>query len=340
MCITNGPARLAKTRLLAVAGINGTQLTVYQNNARSETKNAMILPVPTTNGLSLIDMTQYKDIFSQLSTYFPKLKFTRSAHSKNTLKVHYVGSYQASIVNSLADFDRLDTSFRLNPTVKNILETHYPHFGFIVCQLLEGKNDYEPFAYTHQIVGDKVFIPTRHYHGEGSPEIFSDWDHEIYSVGCCAPDARHTTQESPEIENLCAHAGIKNQDSLLSKIGIHGYYKNYDVVLYAKPDTEKLDALFTDRYLTFTGFDGCKFYSNVEGLTFDRNELSTSTILLYRGKPLQVSRFSTPGKSLELVGQLVLCYDLGDGFLIQGLVSGNTWTYAKEQSSEMVVLNA
>lgn len=341
MCITNGPAELSNTRILVIAGTNGRQLTVYQNSADTEIKNAMILPVPTTNGLELVDMTSYKDIFSKLSKYFPTLSrsiykgFELNSSDCDTLKIHKVGSYQASIVDSLNDFARVDSSFRLNPNVKEILATHYPTFGFIVCQLVEGENDYEPFAYTHHIIDGKVFTPTRHYHGDGPPEKISDWDHEIYTVGCIAPNAQIATKTSHEISQLCNYTGISTNDTILSKIKIIGQHTNYDAIFYQKPGPRDLKSLIADRYLVYTGDDGCKFYSNVEGLTFESSD--NATILLYKNKHLQALRFMN--NVLKIVGQIVLCYDLGDGFLVQGLVSGNVWTYIKDHTGPLMVLN-
>lgn len=340
MCMTNGPAKLSGTRILVIAGTNGQQLTVYQNSADTETKNAMILPVPTTRGLKLVDMTNYKDIFSKLSKYFPNL--SRSAYkgislnSSDTLKVHKVGSYQASIVDSLDDFARIDSSFRLNLNVGEILKTHYPAFGFIVCQLVEGENDYEPFAYTHQIIDGKVFTPTRHYHGEGPPETTSDWDHEIYTVGCVAPDARISSKTSYEISQLCNYTGVANHDTILSQIKISGVHTNYDAIFYQKPHPRDLKSLIADKYLVYIGPDGCKFYSNVKGLTFEESS-DNATIPLYNNKYLQSKRFTD--STLKIVGQFVLCYNLGDGFMIQGLISGNMWSYIKDHPGLFMVLN-
>lgn len=39
-------------------------------------------------------------------------------------------------------------------------------YGFVVCKLKKGNNDYHPFAYTHKIYNDKLFVPTMHYHGD------------------------------------------------------------------------------------------------------------------------------------------------------------------------------
>jgi len=344
--MTNKPARLANTHIFVACDPQGNQLTVYQNNAESQTKNAMILPVPLIAGVELLNMEDFKNIFKELSNYFPKMMsyglmggLMSNSRSAKTLKIHYVGSYQASIVESLVDFERLDTSFRLNPTVKEILQEHYPQFGFIVCQLLEGKKDYEPFAYRHKTIGGKVFVPTRHYHGEGPPETSSDWDHEIYSVGCLSPDSQHSARYSDEVAELCKYAGVNINDTYLSKLEISGHHENYDVVFYPKPSDLELNTMITKEYLSFEGPDGCKFYSNVEGLTFDGESDGSGTKLFYNKKPLQASRFID--FPLVIVGQRVVCYDLGDGFLVKGMVSGNLWTYYKNQQNyDVLIMNA
>ena len=39
-------------------------------------------------------------------------------------------------------------------------------WGFIICKLDKGAENYHPFGYTHNILNGKIFVPTKHYHQE------------------------------------------------------------------------------------------------------------------------------------------------------------------------------
>jgi hypothetical protein len=117
------------------------------------------------------------------------------------LDVHDVGSYKASIVPSLDEFDRLDTNtFQIDHSLLGFLRAHYAAgFGFIVCKLKPGNNSYHPFAYTHALdFSGKLFVPTRHYHPNHRGEIEADWDHIIYSP---LTDLDNTREKEMEFVN-------------------------------------------------------------------------------------------------------------------------------------------
>jgi hypothetical protein len=86
-----------------------------------------------------------------------------------------VGKVKAFRGKQIEDLKRLDESvFELSDGLRNMLEKNYsnPIFGFIICKLAEGNENYHPFAYSHDITGGKVFIPTRHYHDESNQQNF------------------------------------------------------------------------------------------------------------------------------------------------------------------------
>jgi hypothetical protein len=179
------------------------QFLVYSNEVKTdEEDNVMILPVPHPDSVTFVNLRKYAKFFDDLESNFVKNRrssnhiyasLTRSASEsvieRPTLAVHSVGSYSASIVPTVDDFDRLDTTqFTLPHDLEAILRTTYDsQFGFIVCKLKQGKHSYHPFAYTHaKHSSNLLFIPTLHYHPHGhgsSTTIEADWDHCIYSVG-------------------------------------------------------------------------------------------------------------------------------------------------------------
>ena len=171
------------------------QLVIYTNKVTSPDSNAMILPVPNPLSVELLNFRHYKDIFEDCQKCFRHYDDTRHLYATRSLAcsasdshrpvlpVYTIGSYQASIVPSLDDFDRLNTNIlRVNPEVASLLrKTYDSEFGFLVCQLKRGNHQYHPFAYTHSIHSNRLlFVPTLHYH-LGEKGSSADWDHTIYS---------------------------------------------------------------------------------------------------------------------------------------------------------------
>ena len=190
MCIIAGAVQHVKGTKLFGMPAGDRQLTVYSNEVASLAENLMILPVPYPETVKFEKV--YKSIFRDLrsslrwmtnepSNY--EIGLTRSA-SASRLPVLNVGSYRVSIVPSVADFSRIDTSvFSLPEELEEMLKREYSGvFGFLCCRLKAGVQSYEPLAYSHRRwVPDMLFFPTKHYHGHVE-EVTADWDHEVYTV--------------------------------------------------------------------------------------------------------------------------------------------------------------
>jgi hypothetical protein len=202
MCIMAMPVRsVSNTRIFI--GTDGTrQLTIYEMavelaarrqaaNSTVAPGNAMILPAPAESpeDIELIDMTKDKGFFDGLDRIFANPRGMRSRSlskgMSDSLKVHQVGSYSVSIADTLNDLDRLNPEvFTLSPAAKQALGPNYsringPKHVFIVATLRES-GKFHPLAYTHPNPADgRLFVPTRHEHGDGEGETAS-WDHHIY----------------------------------------------------------------------------------------------------------------------------------------------------------------
>jgi hypothetical protein len=147
-----------------------------------------------------------------------------------------VGSYKASIVPTLDDFDRLDTEvFDVDENLLPMLRRHYPYrFGFIVCQLKPGNRSYHPFAYTHDLDScGKLFVPTRHYHPQSHGHATADWDHIIYSP---LTDLDNTKQKGYEFRGTKDVAWSKLPEAYrwgsvvqMSRWEMEGDFKNMDL---------------------------------------------------------------------------------------------------------------
>ncbi len=177
MCIiSNKVEKVAKTKILVgVNKLNPTiQLTVYCNSVSNNTDaNAMILPVLNPHTVRFHDLSNYKDIFSDCNRCFSKSiarSWSLNSYAKGsnkTLEVFNVGSYKVSLAKSLQDLQRVDKNvFNLSFNCGEMLSKEYsnPIFGFIICKLAKGKEDYHPFGYSHEMIDNTVFIPTKHYH--------------------------------------------------------------------------------------------------------------------------------------------------------------------------------
>ena len=209
MCIfANTVEKVSNTRI-AVAPLPGgnSQLTIYENRAMSQGQNAMILPVPWgPNGVKLISMEQYRNIWSDLELYFPKSpSFSASASfgwggsaSKAPLQVWQVGGYKCSIASCIDDIDRLNPGvFTLPPDIKQLLVEHYTEgFGFVVC-MFDGSVAEHPIAYiSHMHKSGHLFIPTMHEHGEHTiiqPTLALRGNEQHENVWCDGCGAREFT---------------------------------------------------------------------------------------------------------------------------------------------------
>jgi hypothetical protein len=198
------------------------QITVYSNTVdNNSNNNAMILPVPYPESIKFINLSNYKNIFSDCQSVFIKpqlLSWSKNAtlsysvDKSAKLEVFNVGSYKVSLAKNLSDLKRVDESvFELSSGCEEVLSKTYRenYWGFIICKLSKGQEEYHPFAYSHNILNNKVFIPTKHYHQhqnnfsmakydsfniDSSPmfnynvaynntvadKIADDWDHDIY----------------------------------------------------------------------------------------------------------------------------------------------------------------
>lgn len=190
MClISTEIQKVSKTKILVAPNFDKTrQLTVYSNFVNNiSDSNAMVLPVPLPNSVQFIDLRGYPNLFEDCAGCFynpyrsKSLNFSTNSYNARDdkpLEVFNVGSYQVSLAKSLEQISRVDTRvFKLSSGLKQTLEMFYyqPYWGFIICKLAKGAESYHPLGYSHDIIDNKIYIPTRHYHQEAKWSDVNGW---------------------------------------------------------------------------------------------------------------------------------------------------------------------
>lgn len=151
---------------------------------------AMILPIPIAQParedmVQFVSLEDYPNVFAGLRRAFPQpqnLSLGRSrgaASSPARLKVVEVGSFSASFVPAIRDFQRLDPQFRLPDGVWEKLGG-YAAYGFAVFKLKQGHARIHPMAFIYPTATpDRLFFPTVHIH-DGVVHRRAHFDHALY----------------------------------------------------------------------------------------------------------------------------------------------------------------
>src|SRR5690349_7760367 len=167
----------------------GYQTLVYEMRLKSKTAVAMVLPLPTAsepsdNALSFIDLSKYPEFFDDMVKCFPeppsRSAYPVAAAAGNILRVHRVGSFDASFVPGIVDFVRLDPRFRLPDDVWASAPL-YHDYSFAVFQLAAGDMRVHPMAMKFETRDSgAIYFPTTHVH-DGAIHAVAEFDHALYA---------------------------------------------------------------------------------------------------------------------------------------------------------------
>jgi hypothetical protein len=249
MCIFSELASVSATKIFARSAPADAsdrsavrQFLVYSMSYEASSELAMILPLPTPpaapeDSLRFLDLSGYKDFFTDLSAPFPEprsLSFEDPVAAR--LVVHDVGSFEASFVPHQKDFSRLDPRFRLADEVWSALP-HYDDYGFAVFKLKSGAKEVHPMAFEFpRRDGVGLFFPTVHVH-DGSVATEAVFHHTLY----CQSPSEHAGWESAlsrDKQPLLARKhvdirralGIILPEQPIQMLKIYGTHENTDII--------------------------------------------------------------------------------------------------------------
>ena len=243
-CFTRPVKEVADTNIFARASGEGRQYLVYSMAFAADEDLAMVLPLPVArrsgeDALRFLNLEGYPAFFADLRAGFPEVAGLGRGRAvavaaPPTLKVVSVGSFEASCVPTVADFDRLDERFRLPPGVWDELPM-YRDFGFAVFKLKPGAHHVHPMAFEFPRARPRqLFFPTVHIH-DGRVHKMARFDHALY---CQVADGSRRIpdwEESPEPAGRFTKAGrsqgVLEPEAVCWRQRIEGRRLNVDILV-------------------------------------------------------------------------------------------------------------
>lgn len=236
---------VSSTRLFARLD-GGDQYLVYQMAIDAPGELVMVLPLPVAkvaeDAIEFIDLSAIPKLFDRLNACFepPRSRGGDRAVAHmvpQSLKVHRVGSFEASWVPTLADMNRLDPRFRLDDQVWRDLP-QLADYGFAVFQLQPGAHTIHPMAMKFPTrEAGTLFFPTVHVH-DGAVHREAAFDHELYCQTPSKPRAElpagpaaslRTAYTRPEDQLDIEHTrGVITRNEQLHRVELRGSRANAD----------------------------------------------------------------------------------------------------------------
>jgi len=193
------------------------------------------------DAVRFVNLEKYPDFFADMNKGFPPPPSRKNGHSlvagsaNKALQVVEVGSFEASFVPTVKDFDRLDERFRLPAGVWDKLPL-YKNYGFTVFKLKKGAKTIHPMAFEFpRAKPEKLFFPTVHIH-DGKVHDSAVFDHLLF----CQRSEMETDpilkwEESAQparfFMKMDKSEGILDPDAHCYMRGIHGRQKNEDILV-------------------------------------------------------------------------------------------------------------
>jgi hypothetical protein len=251
MCCFSRPVqRVADTQIFVRSSKEGGQFVVYSMEVGAKEDLAMILPLPVPrstkeDAVKFINLEKYPEFFNDVRGGFPVPNARPGGFAMGgfggmagaapapPLQVVDVGSFEASFVPTVKDFERLDERFRLPSSTWERLP-QYRSFGFAVFKLKKGDKRIHPMAFEFpRAEPQKIFLPTVHIH-DGKIYPQAKFDHTLY----CQPDpgrrlfhSRESFRPAGMFMKADKSEGIVDPKAHVYQKELRGVYKNIDVTV-------------------------------------------------------------------------------------------------------------
>lgn len=226
-------------------GAKGNQVVIYSMTLDTDEDVAMVLPIPIRKdrdekSVEFVNLALIPKLFEKLDRAFPEprsgslsLDPFGGSNSAKAIEVQSVGSFDASFVPTVGDFDRLDSRFRIEPAVWEGLPAYEDH-GFVVFKLKAGNRKIHPMAFAYPARDtSRITFPTVHIH-DGKVHAEADFDHSLYCQSSSA-EVRMRWQESVALPggylNLALTRGTIRGDEHVYKLSVRGIRRNEDLVV-------------------------------------------------------------------------------------------------------------
>jgi len=212
MCCFSGPVEsVSNTSIFARVTSDGRQLLAYGMSYAAPAELAMVLPLPVPPGsgegaVRFINLEKYPGFFADMYLLFEPerrsgmLGVEGLSVAGARLRVHDVGSFEASFVPARADFSRLDGRFRLPAQAWERLP-QYADYGFAVFKLkpAASKRGVHPMALSFPTRNaQSIFMPTVHIH-DGEVHDTARFDHTLYFQARERPKGFSTVVNQPRL---------------------------------------------------------------------------------------------------------------------------------------------
>ena len=235
-CFSRKPEKVSTTRIFA--RMDGRrQFLAYQMEFEAREDLAMILPLPVAlpaseGAVEFIDLSGYPTLFDDLASAFPE-PLPRDPGARTlglqpkSLKVHKVGSFEASFVPHQQDFEHLDPRFSISTAIWRNIPT-YSDYGFAVFRLRAADQKTHPMAFSFTTrCPALLFFPTIHVH-DGEVHSEERFDHSLYWQDAEMSQARDSRNEAGFYVKWKHTEGIIQPNQKLFRRDLNGLRPNLD----------------------------------------------------------------------------------------------------------------
>jgi len=171
MCITLKNANIDDTFIHLETKGKFHTLT-YENivNSNKVSKNAMILPFPTKEGIyvAATEKGEVRLLWETMTTHLPKREMRGESHQTKSLFIQQVGSYMVTQIDDIDELEDIDCSSEM----KEWFRKEYPEWRFVVAWFnSDNIGDMHPLKFVYEPFDELIekglgFVPMVDSHGK------------------------------------------------------------------------------------------------------------------------------------------------------------------------------